>query len=94
MAILSGMFMDPAQLSANVILANFATLTHMFPMGIGIVTTKMVGNAVGSGQIAIGKKKAATAIAFSFVVQIFILVCFWIYRAEIPRLYTKDPTTL
>lgn len=55
MAILSGMFHSAPQLSANVVLANLSTITHMFPMGIGIVAQKMVGNSIGASRIEEGR---------------------------------------
>ena len=79
MMILCGLFSDPAQLAASVLIANFATIAHMFPMGVGIITTKLVGNAIGENQVKVGKSKSVTSMFYCLVIQAACAMFLWMF---------------
>lgn len=66
----------------------------MFPMGIGIITTGMVGNSIGSNNVSAGKKKSVAASIYCFVIQMSLLSLAFIYSTEIAGFYTPDPEVL
>jgi len=66
----------------------------MFPMGIGIITTGMVGNSIGSSNVSAGKKKSVASFIYCFVVQMSLLSLAYLYSGEIASFYTKDSEVL
>ena len=68
MTLFSGAFHNTAQLSASVVLGNISSVMHLFPMGVGITVTILVGNAIGAGDILTAKIKAKYAFLYCFIV--------------------------
>ena len=63
-SIFSGYF-NEYHFAANVIIMNYATLWHMFPMGVSIATSTLVGNAIGENNVPKAKVYFNGAVIFN-----------------------------
>jgi multidrug resistance protein, MATE family len=87
--LISGMFPDPAQLAASVILSNFALVTRKIPTGISIITTKDVNKAVIFNQVSVGMRRANSSLMLVLIWAVINAIIFFLVKSILPRLYSK-----
>ena len=67
-----------AQVAAQTIILQTATLVFMIPLGLGVACSSLVGNALGAGHknlaIQIGKLSIATTVVLEVVIGILLLI--------------------
>ena len=66
----------------------------MFPMGISIIVSGLVGNSIGSGKINEGKSKGIVAAFAGVGTQVVFMGVLLILGDKIPRMYTEDEHTV
>ncbi len=83
-------FLGNIELASNVCLYNFLALLFNIPMGISFATTTLVGNSIGSGDSALAKDYTKAALKTGFGIMSIISILLYIFRTDIPKLYTFD----
>ena len=85
---------SPEALSAQSIVLQAITIVFMFPLGIGISTGSIVGNALGAKYkhlaISIGK----LSMGVIFVLDLFLCPAILYFRYDFVELFTSDPVVV
>lgn len=71
---------------------NFASLTFMLPLSVGLALTVRTGLAAGAGNLAAAKLAVRTGLLLATGVALFNAVILLLGRDVIPALYTDDET--
>lgn len=71
---------------------NFASLTFMLPLSVGLALTMRTGLAVGAGDHAAARLAVRVGIGLSAVIAVFNVTVLLAGRELIPALYTTDET--
>ena len=93
LSIFAGLLGTP-EVAAQTIILSTAALAYMVPLGTGIATASLVGNALGAGkkQIAI----EITHLAFQVIIflEIFFGILIWLFGSYFVELFTDDVQVL
>ena len=73
LAIFSG-YLGVIALAAEVVIINIVTFIFMLPLGISYAASSLVGNAIGQGNIKMGKRFAWYTIIFDIICTVIILI--------------------
>jgi MATE family multidrug resistance protein len=82
------------QVAAHTIALNLASFTFSAALGIGAATSVRVGHAVGSGDIALARRRGLIGLGAGLVVMACFAAMFVIIPGPIARIFTDDPAVL
>ena len=88
-AMMAGWISTPAVASHQVVLS-LAGLAFMVPYGISQGAATRVGNLIGAGDHAGMRRAAGAALVAGVAAMTVSAALFVVFRAELPRLFTKD----
>jgi MATE family multidrug resistance protein len=69
---------------------NFAALTFMVPLGIGMAATVRVGEAIGRGEVAVARRAGLVGIGLALAAQSISAALMATFPHWIARVYTAD----
>ena len=81
---------DATSVAAHTIVMNLAALTFMVPLGISQGVVTRVGNLIGAGHAAVAQRAAWVGISLGASVMTVAGVVFYVFRHELPRIFTPD----
>jgi len=93
MALILGSF-GAVVVAAHAVTLNYASLIFMIPLGVGMATTALVGQAIGRGQPHAARRVGYVGIAMCFVLMCVSAVLTVVYAAAIARLYSQDEAVI
>lgn len=77
-------------LAAHSIALNMASISFMIPLGVAIGSSARVGRLVGEQRFDAAQHTAWTALFLGGATMAAFGLAFWIWRNELPWLYTRD----
>lgn len=92
--LISGMYGDPNQLAASVILSNFALVTRKIPTGISLTTTKDVNKAIVYNKVSVGLQRANASIILVLIITVFNAIAYFLLQNIMPKLYSRQSEVL
>ena len=81
-------------LSAQTVMLQAITIFFMFPLGIGISTGAIVGNALGAGHKQLAISIGYLSLAVIFAVDLVLSPLILIFRQDFVELFTSDPEVI
>lgn len=82
------------ELAANSVVLNFASLSFMIPLGVGLASVTRVGNLIGAGRPDQAQTAAWSALALGTGVMALFGVVFFVFRQSIGSIFVEDATVL
>lgn len=76
--------------AAHAVTLNYASLIFMIPLGVGMATTALVGQAVGRGEPSVARRIGYVGIGMCFLLMCFSAALTIAYAGGIARLYSND----
>lgn len=83
-----------AELAANAVVLNLASLSFMLPLGVGLAAVTRVGNLIGAREQARAQTAAWAALALGVGLMALCGVVFFVLRDSIGRIYSEDAVVL
>lgn len=83
-----------AELAANSIVLNLASLSFMLPLGVGLAAVTRVGNLMGERRAQDAQTASWAALALGGALMAVCAVLFWVLRVELPSWYTSDEAVI
>jgi multidrug resistance protein, MATE family len=81
-------------LSAQTIMLQAITIFFMFPLGIGISTGAIVGNALGAGHKQLAISIGYLSMSVIFLVDLILCPLLLHFRRDFVELFTSDPAVI
>ncbi|WP_353189648.1 MATE family efflux transporter [Pandoraea pnomenusa] len=78
-------------LAGHQIAANLGALMYMLPMSIGIATSTLTAQAIGSRDFALARLIGRRGVEFAGTLGVLLAILMWIGRPLILAAYTSDP---
>jgi len=72
------------------IVANLVALLFMVPLSLGIATSVLVAQSLGSGAPAVARATTARGFRLATAVALLAATLLWVLRVRVVRLYTND----
>ena len=89
-AIMSGYLTDQNQINGNIILLNLSLFFYMFPFGLSVACSNLVGKYVGRFSVKATELSCKMSILYSLICS-FLVMCFLaIIRTYVPYIYTDN----
>lgn len=79
-----------AEVAAQTIILQTASLAFMIPLGIGVATTSLVGNSIGAGKKSLAVRVGKYSISAISIVGIFAGSCILLFGNSFIALFTED----
>jgi len=73
------------------IVANLAAILFMVPLSLGIATSVLVAQALGSSAPGVAQAAARRGLRLALGIALMMALLFWLLRGPVVRLYTSDP---
>jgi multidrug resistance protein, MATE family len=73
------------------IVANLVAILFMVPLSLGIATSVLVAQTLGSGAPRVAHGAARRGLRVALGIALIVAVLFWLLRGPLVRLYTSDP---
>ena len=89
-AIMTGYLEDKNQINANVIILNISLFFYMFPFGLSVANSNIVGKFVGRNSIKGTELSCKLSILYTLIWSILINSLLAIFRPLLPYIYTSD----
>jgi MATE family multidrug resistance protein len=86
--------MGTIQVASHQIAINLAALTYMVPLGVSAAATVLVGQAVGSREDDLVRRRARTSLAVGATFMAMTALTFLSLPGFLSALYTDDPAVL
>jgi MATE family multidrug resistance protein len=83
-----------AELAANAVVLNLASLSFMLPLGVGLAAVTRVGNLIGSREQARAQTAAWAALALGVGLMALCGLVFLLLRDSIGLIYSEDAVVL
>jgi MATE family multidrug resistance protein len=88
--ILLSSYLNNESLAANVILFTFISLVSSIPLGLGLATTSLVGNAIGGSKPQTAIKYSVMSCVFGFFLVLIIALVVGFTQEKFIYIYTED----
>ena len=89
-AIMTGYLDDTYQINGNVILLNVSLFFYMFPFGLSVASSNIVGKYVGRFSVKATEMSCKMSIVFAFISSVLVNTFLAIVRPWVPYIYTSD----
>lgn len=76
--------------AAHAVTLNYASLIFMLPLGIGMASTALVGQAIGRGDLIEARRLGYTGIGICFTMMCISAALTIVFAGDIARLYSQD----
>lgn len=86
--------LGPDPLAAEAIILQTAGLCYMLPLGLGIASSSLVGNALGAMKKDFAVQLSRLIILVSFVLQSFVGILLMLFGTYFVRVFTKNENVL
>lgn len=73
------------------IVANLVAILFMVPLSLGIATSVLVAQALGSNAPGVAHGAAGRGLRLALGIALIVALLFWLLRGPVVRLYTSDP---
>lgn len=73
---------------------NFSSLTFVFPLSFGVAAAIRVGQKLGEGSPEGARISAQASLTLGLMVSVFTAILTIVFREEIARFYTQDPSVI
>ena len=73
------------------IVANLVAILFMVPLSLGIATSVLVAQALGSNAPGVAHSAARRGLRLALGIALIVALLFWLFRGPVVRLYTSDP---
>lgn len=83
--------LGPNIVAGHQVALNFASITFMVPLGIGLAATVRVGHAIGAGDYLSARFFGALALALTLCTQFISAFVMLVFPEWIVAIYTRDP---
>jgi MATE family multidrug resistance protein len=87
-------WLGKAELAANAIVLNLASISFMLPLGVGLGSVTRIGNLVGSGRSRDAQVSAWAALALGAGLMALCALVFLIFPEPLARAYSEDPVVV
>jgi len=93
-AIMTGYLTDKYQIKGNVILLNLSLFFYMFPFGLSVASSNLVGKYVGRFSVKATEMSCRMSILFTLICSFLVMTFLAIVRPLVPYIYTSDEKTI
>lgn len=83
-----------AQVAAQTIILQTASLAFMIPLGLGVACSSLVGNAIGAGMVPLAKDIGKLSIKTIVVLEVFIGISIVFLGRFFVDLFSNDPRVI
>ena len=83
-----------AVVAAHAVTLNYASLIFMIPLGVGMATTAVVGQAIGRGDPQSARRIGYVGITMCLLMMCVSACCTVAFAADIARLYSSDEAVI
>jgi hypothetical protein len=87
-------WLGKAELAANSIVLNLASISFMLPLGVGLGSVTRIGNLVGAGRSQDAQVSAWAALALGAGLMALCALVFLLIPEPLARAYSKDPIVI
>lgn len=87
-------FLGTEAVAAQSVIVSCAALVFMIPLGIGIATASLVGNALGAGRRGLAIEVAKLSLYFTAVIDTFVAIIVYFGAPLFMSLFTNDKDVL
>ena len=77
-------------LGAHIIVLNMASVSFMFPLGVGLAASVRVGNLIGAADLPGARRSAEVSLAIGAGLMAGFALLFTVFSRELPLLYTNE----
>mmetsp|Transcript_26160 Transcript_26160/g.44103 ORF Transcript_26160/g.44103 Transcript_26160/m.44103 type:complete len:479 (+) Transcript_26160:70-1506(+) len=84
-------FLGTAQVAAQTIIMQIASLAFMIPLGIGITCASFVGNAIGASEVPLAKQIGKLCLAYAAVINVLLGVLILFGGPAFVSIFTSHP---
>ena len=89
-AIMTGYLSDQNQINGNIILLNLSLFFYMFPFGLSVACSNLVGKYVGRFSVKATELSCKMSVIFTLICSFLVMTFLAIIRTSIPYRYTND----
>lgn len=89
-AIMTGYLEDMNEINGNVILLNISLIFYMFPFGLSVACSNLVGKYVGKYSVKATELTCKMCIIFTLICSALTMTLLAIARSYIPYIYTSE----
>jgi len=93
LSVFAGLLGTP-EVAAQTIILSTAALVYMIPLGMGIATASLVGNALGAGKKGLAIEIARLAFLSVIVLEVILGIGIYFFGFYFVQLFTNDPNIL
>jgi hypothetical protein len=79
-----------ADVAAQTIIIQVATLAFMVPLGLGIATTSLVGNSMGANRITLAKQISHIAVQAICCLELFVGCSIYLFGRNFVEIFTSN----
>ena len=79
------------QLAANQIAIQMMSISYMVGLSIGIASTVLVGQYIGSGNVSVAEQSTYSALKLAIAYMVFIGLTFLLFPAEVIAIFNDEP---
>ena len=83
-------WLSTTALGAHVIVLNMASVSFMFPLGVGLAASVRVGNLIGAADLPGARRSAEMSVAAGAALMGGFALLFTLFARQLPLLYTND----
>jgi MATE family multidrug resistance protein len=89
-AIMTGYLNNMNEINGNVILLNISLIFYMFPFGLSVACSNLIGKYVGNYSVKATELSCKMSIIFSLMCSAVVMSLLALTRSYIPYIYTSD----
>jgi len=89
-AVMTAYLADQDQINGNVILLNLSLFFYMFPFGLAVASSNLVGKYVGRFSVKATEMSCKLSVVFTLACSFLVMTFLTIIRPFIPYIYTTD----
>jgi MATE family multidrug resistance protein len=89
-AIMTGYLADKNEINGNVILLNLSLFFYMFPFGLSVACSNLVGKYVGRFSVKATELSCKMSVVYTLICSFLVMTFLAIVRPWLPYIYTND----
>jgi len=89
-AIMTGKITDQDQINGNILLLNLSLFFYMFPFGLSVASSTLVGKFVGRFSVKATEMSCRFSVLFTLICSFVVMTLLAIFRPIVPYIYTDN----
>jgi MATE family multidrug resistance protein len=87
-------FLGTAEVASQSLLVQISSFSYMIPLGLGVATTTLIGNAIGAELLSLAKRTIRVSLVCILFIEVFVSLSIYFGGSTFVRIFTSDEEVL